>query len=115
MRSRAGRTKARKVTITATGLPGRPNRTRRGSPLSMRPTAIGRPGRIAMRQNATSPSRSITALVWSASPTLTPPLVMIASASAAARKGSFERSRLVAHHAEVDHLDSPAVEQAEDV
>ena len=27
MRSRAGRTKARKVTITATGLPGRPNST----------------------------------------------------------------------------------------
>ncbi|MNL68427.1 hypothetical protein D3C87_1931450 [compost metagenome] len=31
MRSRAGRTKARNVTITATGLPGRPNNT---APLS---------------------------------------------------------------------------------
>ncbi|OIQ70822.1 hypothetical protein GALL_475640 [mine drainage metagenome] len=27
MRNRAGRTKAKKVTITATGLPGRPNKT----------------------------------------------------------------------------------------
>ena len=31
--------------------------------LPMRPTAIGRPGRMAMRQNATSPSFFIMALV----------------------------------------------------
>lgn len=55
MRSRAGRTKAMKVTMTATGLPGRPNSTALGvgigKPLlsvsqgdaEIRPTAIGRP------------------------------------------------------------------------
>ena len=59
MRSRAGRTKARKVTITATGLPGSPNRM--AGP--MRPTAMGRPGRMAIFQNATSPSFFIIALV----------------------------------------------------
>ena len=52
----------------------------------MRPIAIGRPGRIAMRQNSTSPSAAMTALVWSASPTLTPPEVMTASALAAAAR-----------------------------
>ena len=50
----------------------------------MRPTAMGRPGRMAMRQKATSPSFFIMARVWSASPTLTPPLVMMASARCAA-------------------------------
>ena len=59
MRHRAGRTKAKKVTITATGLPGRPNI--RVWP--MRPTAMGRPGRMAMRQKSTSPSSRIKALV----------------------------------------------------
>ena len=66
MRSRAGRTKARKVTITATGLPGSPNRTeaaRAELVEAMRPTAIGRPGRMAIFQNATSPSFFIIALV----------------------------------------------------
>jgi hypothetical protein len=73
MRSRAGRTNARKVTITATGLPGKPNSIAPtlpagadspwGGPAAMRPTAIGRPGRMAMRQNATSPSFFIMALV----------------------------------------------------
>ncbi len=59
IRCRAGRTKARKVTITATGLPGKPNSTEE----PMRPTAIGRPGRMAIFQNATSPSFFILALV----------------------------------------------------
>jgi hypothetical protein len=59
MRSRAGRTNARKVTITATGFPGSPNST--ASP--MRPTAIGLPGRIAIFQKATSPSCFIMAFV----------------------------------------------------
>jgi hypothetical protein len=54
--------------------------------LPMRPTAIGRPGRMAIFQNATSPSFFIMALVKSASPTLTPPLVMMASARAAAHR-----------------------------
>ena len=45
---------------------------------------MGRPGRMATRQNAMSPSCCITLRVWSASPTLTPPLVMIASARLAA-------------------------------
>ena len=65
MRSRAGRTNARKVTITATGLPGSPNRTAAwpGPAEGIRPTAIGRPGRMAIFQNATSPSFFIMALV----------------------------------------------------
>ena len=52
----------------------------------MRPIAIGRPGRMAIFQNSTSPKAFITCLVWSASPTLTPPEVMMASALAAAAK-----------------------------
>ena len=76
----AGRTRAKKVTMTATGLPGRPKST----VLPIRPSANGRPGRIAMRQNATSPNWAIIPLVKSASPTLTPPLLMITSACAAA-------------------------------
>ena len=56
------------------------------------PTAMGRPGRMAMRQNATSPSCFIMALVWSASPMLTPPLVMMASASRAAWRKAASRA-----------------------
>ena len=65
------------MTITATGLPGSPNST--ASP--MRPKAIGRPGLIASFQNATSPMRFIISRMKSASPTDTPPLVMITSAA----------------------------------
>ena len=80
----------------------------------IRPTAMGRPGRIATRQNAMSPSCCITARVWSASPTLTPPLVMMASACAGGSvQRGFERGRVVAHQAEVDHLAAQAREQAE--
>ena len=50
----------------------------------MRPMAIGRPGRIAIFQNSTSPSSAMMRLVWSASPTLTPPEVITASAQVAA-------------------------------
>jgi len=63
--NRAGLTKAKKVTITATGLPGKPNITAAfGRPgAAIRPTAMGRPGRMATRQNTTSPSWRIMALV----------------------------------------------------
>ena len=74
--------------MTATGLPGKPNNT----DLPMRPTAIGRPGRMAIFQKATSPSFFIMALVKSASPTLTPPLVMMASASRAALAKAASKS-----------------------
>ena len=47
----------------------------------MRPKAIGRPGLIASFQNATSPMRFIISRMKSASPTDTPPLVMITSAA----------------------------------
>ena len=50
----------------------------------MRPNAIGRPGRIAIFQNSTSPSRPSSSRVKSASPTETPPELTIASALAAA-------------------------------
>ena len=53
---------------------------------------MGRPGRMAMRQKATSPSCFIMALVWSASPMLTPPLVMMASASPAAWRKAASRA-----------------------
>ncbi len=93
----AGRTKAKKVTITATGFPGRPN----SGTFPNRPTAMGRPGRIAIFQNTTPPSPGVSlcansrimALVWSASPTLTPPLVTMASACCAAlRNAAFNAS-----------------------
>jgi hypothetical protein len=46
------------VTITATGLPGKPKATTLRPPLSIRPTAIGRPGRMAIRQDTASPRRA---------------------------------------------------------
>ena len=48
------------------------------------PNAIGRPGRIAIFQNRTSPSRPSSSRVKSASPTETPPELTMASALAAA-------------------------------
>jgi hypothetical protein len=67
------------------------------------------PGRIAIFQNATSPSFFIMALVKSASPTLTPPLVMMASAlRGRVAEGLLQQRRLVAHHAQVDHLAAQA-------
>jgi hypothetical protein len=122
IRNRAGRTNARKLTITATGLPGSPNSMAdrpSGPPgAAMRPTAIGRPGRIAMRQNATPPlppaSLRIITRVWSASPALTPPLVMIASALARGlEEGRLQGDRIITHHTEIHDLDAQAAEQAE--
>ena len=59
----------------------------------MRPIASGRPGRMATRQNSTSPSSAMTCLVWSASPTLTPPEVITASADAAAMRKASASAR----------------------
>jgi hypothetical protein len=71
---------------------------------------------MAMRQNATSPSCFIMVLVKSASPTLTPPLVMMASAcvrrpwlkAASSNAGSSRTTP------QVDHLTAQARQQPED-
>ena len=77
------------------------------------PKAIGRPGRMAIFQNSTSPRRAISCLTKSASPTETPPVVMTASALAGglAERGLQQR-RIVAHHAHVDDLDAEALQHA---
>ena len=78
----AGRTKRWKVSIDATGLPGRP----KNSAGPMRPTASGRPGCIATCQNSMPPASCSTALTRSWSPTETPPEVSTTSAVAAAAR-----------------------------
>ena len=60
--------------------------------LSIRPTAIGRPGRIAIRQKTASPRLASTIRVWSASPTLAPPVVITASAASAAVRKAASRA-----------------------
>ena len=60
---------------------------------------------MAIFQNSTSPSFAISCFTKSASPTETPPVVMIASALAAAlRKAASSCAGLVAHDAQVDDL-----------
>src|SRR5207247_2890916 len=71
----AGRTKSMKVSIEATGLPGRPKKC--ADPI--RPTASGRPGCIATCQNSIAPISSRTSLTRSYRPTDTPPDVTTTS------------------------------------
>src|SRR5215469_7538467 len=67
--STSGRASSRNVTITATGLPGKPMNGMR----PIWPIATGRPGLIASRQKCSRPSASTAALTWSSSPLETPP------------------------------------------
>ena len=68
-RMTTGRAMRMKVTITATGLPGRPRKVAR--PTS--PKASGRPGLTARRQKWMRPRASTAARTWSSSPIETPP------------------------------------------
>ena len=86
---------------------------RRGRRCSIRPIAIGRPGRIAMRQNSTSPSSAITALrVIGLADADAARRDHRVGASAAAAKRGVERGRLVADDAEVEHLDAEPLQHA---
>ena len=51
-------------TITATGLPGRPNRKALWPFEAMRPKASGRPGRMPIFQKVTSPRRAMSCLMY---------------------------------------------------
>ena len=74
--------------MTETGLPGSPKKS---APPTL-PNASGRPGFIAIFQKPTSPVLSSVSFTKSASPTETPPEVMIASAAAAASRNARSTS-----------------------
>src|SRR5213592_2881352 len=96
----AGRTKSMKVSIEATGLPGRPKKC--ADPI--RPTASGRPGCIATCQNSIAPISSRTSLTRSYRPTDTPPDVTTTSPVAPASARRAERVAEVGDDAEVHDL-----------
>ena len=93
--SSASRAKKWKVTMVATGLPGRPNSNVLRSPLPSFPKAIGRPGFMAIFQNVISPRLARISRTKSASPTDTPPLVMIASTSPTADSSAADSASRV--------------------
>ena len=75
IRASAGSTYRARQASTETGLPGSANsHALRPLGACSGPKANGRPGRMATFQNATWPMRASTSRVWSAAPTLTPPL-----------------------------------------
>ena len=83
----------------------------RGCRCARSPSAA--PGASRSSRTARRRGSAITCLVWSASPTLTPPEVITASAAlAAARKAAVERRRIVADDAHVDQIDTQALQHA---
>ena len=83
-RSRKGRTSTAKVTKLATGLPGSP----RKCACPTRPQANGLPGLMAICHRSRLPSACTAGLMWSSSPTDTPPLVSTTSCPAAASRSA---------------------------
>jgi hypothetical protein len=103
--------KRQKVTNSETGLPGLPMK----GVVPMRPKASGLPGRIAMVHNSSVPTRSSAALMWSSSPTETPPLPTIRSACAAPlHQRLLGGCQGVLDDAQIDHLAAESLQQPEE-
>ena len=80
MDNRAGRTSSTKVTNAETGFPGKPKNC---LPHTL-PLAKGLPGLMASLHISRPPRDSTAGLMWSSSPTETPPVLMMTSTCLAA-------------------------------